>query len=60
MNVEATTLTLVFITGCALGGYLMETFKYDYDTREATILCEGAKSVVVYKTKTYCPKENEE
>jgi len=60
MNDEAIILTLVFITGYVLGGYLMDSFKYDYDTREGTILCEGTKSVVVYNTKTYCLKENEE
>ncbi len=60
MNDEAIALTLVFIAGLGLGGCLMDSFKYHYDTREGTILCEGAKSVVVYKTKTYCLKENKE
>ena len=60
MNDEATALTLVFITGLGLGGFRKESFTYDYDTREGTILCEGAKSVVVYNTKTYCLKEREE
>jgi hypothetical protein len=58
MRDEAIVLMLVFIVGYVLGGYLMDFFKYQYDTREGTILCEGAKSIVVYKTKTYCLKEN--
>ena len=60
MENEPIVLVLVFITGYVLGGYLMDSFKYDYNTREGTILCEGAESVVVYKTKTYCLKESEE
>ena len=43
-----------------LGSFLIDIKKYDYDTRKGTILCEGTKSIIVWNTKTYCLKENEE
>ena len=55
----------VIIIACSvfsffLGSFLHDFKKYDYDTRKGTILCEGAESIIVWNTKTYCLKENEE
>ena len=55
----------VIIIACSifsffLGSFLIDFNKYDYDTRKGTILCEGAESIIVWNTKTYCLKDNKE
>jgi len=43
----------VFAMGCWAG-----VSHYQHDTREGTILCEGAESII-YDTATYCLKRKE-
>lgn len=39
-------------------GYWSAASHYQHDTREGTILCEGAESII-YDTATYCLKRKE-